>query len=119
MINTLKNNIRNKAWWIAVISALLVIAQQKGVDLTPYIGSDWKSTLDTIFYLAMLFGISVNTNNEVYEAPTEKNTDLTADNTTAEVQTETTTTAVNNVVTQNSVLSEADKLEQLRQILNN
>ncbi len=61
MLENLKKNIRNKSWWVSVISLLIMLGQSHGVDLTKYIGTDWNATLNTIFGLAVLFGISVNT----------------------------------------------------------
>lgn len=61
MLETLKKNIKNKTWWIAVVSALILLCQSHGIDLTKYIGANWNDTLNTIFSLAVLFGISVDT----------------------------------------------------------
>jgi uncharacterized membrane protein len=61
VLNNLKNNIKNKTWWIAVISLLIVILQSRGLDLTKYIGVDWQITLNNIFTLLALIGISVDT----------------------------------------------------------
>ena len=75
MIKTLKNNIRNKAWWIAVISLIALILQAKGVDLKRYIGEDWQTTLNNVFALLALIGISVNTNNEIEKEVTTDTTE--------------------------------------------
>lgn len=92
----LKRNIRNKSWWIAVISLLLLILQSKGFDVTKYIGADWKTTINTIFTLLALFGISVNT-------ATEPNTEVPTTEPTATTQVQ--------QITQ-------DKLQQIQRILN-
>lgn len=57
----LEKNIRNKTWWVAVISAILLLAQSHSLDLTKYIGTNWQDTLNTIFSLLVLFGVSVDT----------------------------------------------------------
>lgn len=61
MIENLKKNIKNKTWWISIISALIVLLQTHGVDLTKYIGTDWQSTINTVFSIVVLLGISVDT----------------------------------------------------------
>jgi uncharacterized membrane protein len=114
-LNNLKKNVRNKTWWISVISLLILILQSRGLNLTKYIGSDWITTINTIFTLLALFGISVNTapDNEPKQDTSNTNTQL--------PHTEATTTAINNVVTQNSAQTPQltqIKLQQIQQILN-
>ena len=54
LIKTLKNNVKNRMWWIAVISLVVLIAQQKGINITKYIGEDWQTTINNIFTLLAL-----------------------------------------------------------------
>lgn len=61
MLETLKKNIKNKMWWVAIISAVVVLGQSFGLDLTKYIGIDWQTRLNTIFSILVLLGISVDT----------------------------------------------------------
>lgn len=61
MLGTLKKNIKNKYWWVAIISAGIVLAQSFGFDLTKYIGTDWQTRLNTMFSILVLLGISVDT----------------------------------------------------------
>lgn len=121
MLNNLKNNVKNKAWWVAVISLILLILQSKGFDLTKYIGADWQTTLNNIFTLLALIGISVDTTN-VGGVTNEivQETSQSENNTTIETQTEDTTTAINNTVSENSVSSTLSdvKLAQIQSILN-
>jgi uncharacterized membrane protein len=97
MINTLKKNMRNKTWWVAFISAMIVLCKVWGIDLTDYIGKDWLNTVNSICTIAILLGISVDTtsvnvggaNNENVEPiqeSTEKAEDVptVTDNTQAE-----------------------------------
>jgi uncharacterized membrane protein len=114
MINNLKNNVKNKTWWIAVISLVVLILQSKGFDLTKYIGADWQTTLNNIFTLLALIGISVDTTN-VGGATNEiiQETTQSENNTAIETQTEDTTTSINNTVSENSV-----KMEQLKTLAN-
>lgn len=57
----LEKNIKNKTWWISIISALVLLAQSYGFDLTKYIGTNWQDTLNIIFSILVLLGVSVNT----------------------------------------------------------
>lgn len=108
MLNNLKKNVKNKAWWVAVISLILLILQSKGLDITKYIGADWQTTLNNIFTLSTLIGISVDTTSS---SPINTIETTQTDNT--EVQTESETTANTNTL---SNISDA-KLEQIKDIL--
>lgn len=57
----LEKNIKNKTWWVAIISALILLTQSHGLDLTKYIGTNWQDTLNTIFSILVLLGVSVDT----------------------------------------------------------
>lgn len=76
----LEKNIKNKTWWVAVISAILLLAQSHGLDLTKYIGTNWQDTLNTIFSLLVLFGVSVDTTfiktTDTSTQPIECNTEV-------------------------------------------
>ncbi|OOM76563.1 phage holin [Clostridium sp. BL-8] len=84
MVEILKKNIKNKSWWVAVISALVLLGQSHGLDLTKYIGANWNDTLNTVFSLAVLFGISVDTTavspSSVTENQIQTDSDSTNDN---------------------------------------
>jgi uncharacterized membrane protein len=80
----LEKNIKNKTWWVAVISAILLLAQSHGLDLTKYIGINWQDTLNTIFSLLVLFGVSVDTtaakNTDAIQHPLEVNSEVKSSN---------------------------------------
>lgn len=59
-VQDLKVNIKSKTWWITVIGALVLISQSFGFDLTKYIGTDWKNTLDIICALLTALGVHMN-----------------------------------------------------------
>jgi phi LC3 family holin len=124
MINTLKMNVKNKAWWIALISALIVLGKLWGIDLTDYIGKDWQNTVNSICTIAILLGISVDTTSQNIGGATNEivqETSQSENNTTVTTQTEDTTTAINNTVSENSVQASTvndAKLQQIQQILN-
>ncbi|AQS09700.1 bacteriophage holin [Clostridium saccharobutylicum] len=88
MLEQLKLNVKNKAWWVSIVSLLILLAQRFGLNLTDYIGSNWQDTLNTIFSILVLLGISVDTTtqnlgvatnngfieNEIQEKSTSTNT---------------------------------------------
>lgn len=59
-VQDLKLNIKSKAWWATVIGATVLILQCFGIDLTKYIGSDWKNTLDIACSLLTALGVHMN-----------------------------------------------------------
>lgn len=120
MIETLKKNIKNKSWWIAVISALILICQSYGIDITKYIGNDWQSSLNTIFGLVVLFGISVDTTNRVNMESVIKDS---KEDKIIENKTESTTTSINNDITENSasaktIVVNPSNIQSIGQVVN-
>ena len=99
-----KARLRNKTWWIAVISVVLLIAQYFGFDLTTYIGEDWQTLVTLIFALIALLGITVDTstNGVSDKAVQDAQKVINAINTANKVKTESTTTSINNKINQNS-----------------
>lgn len=70
-VQDLKVNIHSKGWWLSVVGSIVVIAQLFGFDLTKYIGTDWKTTIDIICSLLLAFGVHMNVgsgDNEVSKA---------------------------------------------------
>lgn len=113
MLENLKKNIRNKSWWVAVISALILLGQSHGIDLTKYIGTNWNDTLNTIFSLAVLFGISVDTTavsaSSVTENAVSTNSDSTntsvADSSNSNDLTDSTEDDIKNAIVVNSTIT--------------
>lgn len=66
-IQDLKVNVKSKTWWLTVIGSVVVLAQLFGLDLTKYIGSDWRTTVDIICSLLVALGVHMNVgdSNEV------------------------------------------------------
>ena len=121
MFNNLKNNMLNKAWWLAFISALIVLCKIWGIDITDYIGKDWVNTVNSIATIGLLLGISSNTTLQTIGKPNQvEDKTIEAENSVIETKAEDSTTAINNEVTENSnqitTLSDA-KLEQIKTIL--
>ena len=56
-----KSRLTNKAWWVAVISVLVLIGKYFGFDFIQFIGEDWETLIALIFALCALLGITVDT----------------------------------------------------------
>lgn len=57
----LKARLKNPTWWVSVIGGVGLIASYYGVDITKYIGEDWKGLIGTIFGLLTVLGITADT----------------------------------------------------------
>jgi uncharacterized membrane protein len=122
MIENLKKNVRNRTWWIALITALIALFKIWGIDLTDYIGKDWQNTIYTICTIGVLLGISIDTTAPTLGQPKEQQQEQEPQQTNTEVETKTeaTTTAVNETVTEKSDQAQniSDlKLQQIKSIL--
>lgn len=60
----MKKRIKSLAWWLAVISTVILITNYFGVNLTKYIGVNWKNLVTLIFGLLSLLGITVDTSTD-------------------------------------------------------
>lgn len=99
-----KARLTNKAWWVATISIVVLIAQYFGFDLIKYIGQDWQTLVALIFALVALMGITVDTStpgmsDQVIQDAQDVINNI---NTRSKVKTESTTTSINNGISQNS-----------------
>ena len=56
-----KARLKNKYWWIGIISVTISIGFYFGFDLTKYIGQDWKGLVGLIFGFCGYLGITVDT----------------------------------------------------------
>ena len=56
-----KARLRNKAFWVAIVSALVLLTQQLGFNIFP---SNWAAILNTILTIFILLGIVVDTSTE-------------------------------------------------------
>lgn len=59
-VQDLKVNVKSKTWWLTVIGSVVVLTQLFGLDLTTYIGSDWRTTVDIICSLLVALGVHMN-----------------------------------------------------------
>lgn len=109
----LKARLKNKHWWIGVISTLILIGKYFNFDITDYIGKDWQTLVGLIFGLLALLGITVDTSTQGVSDKIIQETTVKAINvseTKEEVKTEASTTSINNEVTEKSQSTYADDL---------
>ena len=105
MIN-LEARMKNKNWWIQMISGAVLICAYFGFDLTKYIGKDWTNLIGIIFSILTLLGITVDNSTKGLSDQVVSNTTVQAINketeTKEEDKTEATITAINNDISENS-----------------
>lgn len=77
----LESRLKNKSWWVAIISLIILLSQQCGFDLSAYIPKNYTDIINTIFTLLAALGITVDTSTPGISD---------------EVKTEDSTTAINN-----------------------
>ena len=56
-----KARLTNKTWWVSIISALVLLSQQLGLDLSQYIPQNYVDIINTVFSILTLLGITVDT----------------------------------------------------------
>lgn len=60
MINW-KARIRNKTFWVSIVSALVLLSQQLGFNIFPV---NWSDIMNTILTIFILLGIVVDTSTD-------------------------------------------------------
>lgn len=105
-IMDLKSRIKNPVWWISLVGAIAIIASYFGYDITKIVGQDWKGLIGAIFSLLTILGITADTSTKGISDKVIQDATVQAinnDNGTKEaVQTEATTTSINNKINPNS-----------------
>ncbi len=100
MLNiNLEARFRNKAFIVSLISAIVLLLQQIG--LKQYIPNNWNDILNTVLTILMLIGVVVDTSTPGISDQVANNLSAESANTTEEVKTEDSTTAINSTVTPN------------------
>lgn len=99
----LKQRFRNKAFIVALVSAIVLLLQQIG--LKQYIPNNWNDILNTVLTILMLVGVVVDTSTPGISDQAANNSSTESANTTEEIKTEDSTTAINNTITENSASS--------------
>ena len=59
-----KARLTNKTWWVSIISALVLLSQQLGLDLSQYIPKNYVDIINTVFSILTLLGITVDTSTD-------------------------------------------------------
>lgn len=96
----LKARFRNKAFLVALVSAIVLLIQQLGFkNLIP---SNWLDIVNTVLSILVMLGIVVDTSTPGVSDQIVSNSTVQAVNQTQEVKTKSSTTAIGNEVTQNS-----------------
>lgn len=60
MINW-KARLKNKTFWVAIVSAIVLLTQQLGYSVFP---TNWSDILNTVLTICILLGIVVDTSTE-------------------------------------------------------
>jgi len=56
-----KARLTNKTFWIAIVSAIVLLSQQLGCNIFP---SNWSDILNTVFTICILLGIIIDPSTE-------------------------------------------------------
>ena len=59
-----KKRLTNKTWWVSIISELVLLSQQLGLDLNQYIPQNYVDIINTVFLILTLLGITVDTSTD-------------------------------------------------------
>lgn len=60
-----KARIKNKAWWVGIISLVILLLQQLGLpQIADYIPKNYADILNTAFYILAGLGVSVDTSTD-------------------------------------------------------
>lgn len=107
-----KARFKNYAWWYGTISTTIAIGTYFGIDITKYIGQDWKGLIVLIIGLGGYLGATVDTStkglSDAIIATTTVQATNQASETKEEVKLEDATTTINNKVSEKSESSLLD-----------
>jgi len=57
-----KARLKNKSWWVGIVSLVILLLQQLGLpQLADYIPKNYADILNTAFYILAALGVSVDT----------------------------------------------------------
>lgn len=77
-----KSRLTNKAWWIGIISLIILLSQQVGVDLTTYIPKNYTDIINTIFSVLIALGVTIDTSTSGLSDSTVQVEETQSENTT-------------------------------------
>lgn len=97
-----KARLTSKTFWVAIVSAVVLLTQQLGLSIFP---SNWADILNSILGIFILLGIIVDTSTSGLSDVAKNTITVQATNTEEKVQTTASTTEINNTVDVNSASS--------------
>lgn len=59
MINW-ETRLKNKTFWVSLISAIVLLSQQLGLDISNFIPNNYADIINTIFVILTILGIVVD-----------------------------------------------------------
>ena len=60
-----KARLSNKAWWIGIISLIVLLLQQVGLaNIADYIPKNYADIINTVFALLAMLGVTVDTSTD-------------------------------------------------------
>ena len=60
-----KARLSNKAWWIGIISLIVLLLQQIGLaNIADYIPKNYADIINTVFALLAMLGVTVDTSTD-------------------------------------------------------
>ena len=60
-----KARLSNKAWWIGIISLVVLLLQQVGLaNIADYIPKNYADIINTVFALLAMLGVTVDTSTD-------------------------------------------------------
>ena len=60
-----KARLSNKAWWIGIISLIVLLLQQIGLaSIADYIPANYADIINTVFALLAMLGVTVDTSTD-------------------------------------------------------
>lgn len=111
LLINLESRMKNKAFWIALLGAIVLLSQQLGLDISRFIPKNYVDIINTIFSILTILGIVVDTSTpgisdkvvqEMTVQAINKDTENDALNTKEEVKVEDTATSIDGGITEKS-----------------
>lgn len=59
-----KQRLKSKVWWTGIISLLIVLGQQTGIDIIKIVPANYEGIINTIFLILGMVGVTVDTSTQ-------------------------------------------------------
>jgi len=59
-----RKRLQSKVWWVGIITLMLLLTKQIGVDFLWFIPNNYDVIINTIFLLLGMLGVSVDTSTQ-------------------------------------------------------